>query len=530
MTNPQRKPMLNPAVPGFHPDPSVVRVGADYYLACSSFEYFPGIPLFHSTDAEHWEPIGHVVTRPKQLALTDVPTGGGVWAPTIRHHDGLFWVTVTDAMGRGPLIFTAERPEGPWSDGIVMVGAPGIDHDIAWDSAGACYVTFSGLLLEGPELGKHLGIQQVRIDPHTGEALEAPRSLWSGTGLKFPEAPHLYEIDGTWYLMIAEGGTERGHSISIARGDSPMGPFEGCGRNPVYSHRSTNHPVQNAGHGDLVRTDGGWVVILLGTRPGGMTQAFAPMGRETFATTVTWVDGWPVVDALTLTPDLPPTQLSTTFAPDDDLGLEWLSVRDGDRTWASLDERAGWLTLHGAASRAGSAGSRAGAGADVGADVAARAPIAMDDPGPHFLGRRQQHVISRCAALVDPGPTGVGGLSVRYDEAHHYDIEVGGGVVRARVRLDQVDQTWEVPAPDGPVELWITTTPPIVEGMGLAGMTCDIVRLGFGSGDDRVQVAEMDGRYLTSDTAASFTGRVTGMYAAAGEVAFERFTYEGHHV
>ncbi|RYV50790.1 glycoside hydrolase family 43 protein [Pengzhenrongella frigida] len=501
--------MLNPAVCGFHPDPSVVRVGDDYYLACSSFEYFPGIPLFHSTDAEHWTPIGHVVTRPGQIAVEHVPTGGGVWAPTIRHHDGLFWITVTDAMGRGALIFTAERAEGPWSDGLAMQGAPGIDHDIAWDADGACYVTFSGLNLEGEDIGRHLGIQQVRMDTTTGLALEEPRSLWSGTGLKFPEAPHLYEIDGAWYLMIAEGGTERGHSISIARGDSPTGPFEGCPANPVYSHRSTNHPVQNAGHGDLVRTDTGWVVILLGTRPGGMTQAFAPMGRETFATTLSWVDGWPVVDRFELTADRPPVTVRTTFDAGVDLGLEWLSVRDADRPWATLDARPGWLRLH-------------AADADAGA-------VAMDAERPRFLGRRQQHVTSRCAALVDTGTTGVGGLSVRYDEAHHYDIEVGGGVVLARVRLDQVDQTWAVPAPDGPVELWITTEPPVAAGLGLAGMTCDVVRLGYGTGDDAVEVAAMDGRYLTSDTTASFTGRVTGMYAAAGDVAFEHFTYEGHH-
>ncbi|MEZ0448318.1 glycoside hydrolase family 43 protein [Cellulomonas sp. ICMP 17802] len=496
--------LLNPAVSGFHPDPSVVRVGDDYYLACSSFEYFPGVPLFHSTDAEHWTPIGHVVTRPGQLAIEDVPTGGGAWAPTIRFHDGQFWLTVADAMGRGGLIFTATDPAGEWSDGVVMVGADGIDHDITWDADGTCYVTYSGLLLTGPEFGTHLGIQQVRMDPTTGQALEAPRSLWSGTGLKFPEAPHLYEIDGTWYLMIAEGGTERGHGVSIARGPSPEGPFEGAPVNPVYSHRSTSHPVQNAGHGDLVHTDDGWRMVLLGTRPGGMSQMFAPLGRETFTTRVAWVDGWPVVERFTLTPDLPPVETTTSFA--EPLGLEWLSIRDAERGWLARSD--GRLVI-------------------TAPDDAP--PVAMDAHRPHFLGRRQLHLGSRCAVRVDAS-SGTGGLSVRYDERHHYDVEVSGGRLVARVRLDQLEQTWEAAVPDGPVELWISTTP-VVPGPGLDMpdlATCDLVRLGYGSGADAVELAVVDGRYLTSDVTSSFTGRVTGMYAASGTVAFEGFEYAGH--
>ncbi|WP_426592120.1 family 43 glycosylhydrolase [Cellulomonas sp. McL0617] len=495
--------LLNPAVSGFHPDPSVVRVGDDYYLACSSFEYFPGIPLFHSTDAEHWTPIGHVVTRPGQLALEDVPTGGGAWAPTIRFHDGLFYLTVADAMGRGGLIFTAPDPAGSWSDGVVMIGADGIDHDIAWDDEGTCYVTYSALLLTGPEFGTHLGIQQVRMDPKTGQALEEPRSLWSGTGLKFPEAPHLYEVDGTWYLMIAEGGTERGHGVSIARGPSPEGPFEGAPVNPVYSHRSTSHPVQNAGHGDLVRTDDGWQMVLLGTRPGGMSQMFAPLGRETFTTRVQWVDGWPVVERLELTADLAPVEVRSSFA--EPLGLEWLTIRDAAPTWVARAD--GRLTI--------SAASDAPA-------------VAMDAHRPHFVGRRQQHLASRCSVVVDAS-AGTGGLSVRYDERHHYDIEVSAGLVRARVRLDQIEQTWEAPLPDGPVEVWIATSPVVPSpGADMPDLvTCDLVRLGYGRGADAVELAVVDGRYLTSDVTSSFTGRVTGMYAASGVVSFEGFRYEG---
>lgn len=180
----------NPLIPGFHPDPSVCKVGDDYYLACSSFEYLPGIPVFHSRDLAAWSLIGHVADREGQLDVCDTPTLGGAWAPTLRHHGGRFYCVVTDAHGRGSLIFTAEDPQGPWSNGTVMQGVSGIDPDIAWDEEGTCYITYSGLLLhDGDAPPTHLGIQQVRMDPRTGRALEEPRSLWSGTGLMFPEAP-----------------------------------------------------------------------------------------------------------------------------------------------------------------------------------------------------------------------------------------------------------------------------------------------------------------------------------------------------
>ncbi|MGA9595510.1 MAG: glycoside hydrolase family 43 protein, partial [Acidimicrobiia bacterium] len=208
----------NLIIPGFNPDPSVVKVGADYYLATSSFEYQPGLPIYHSRDLTEWELIGNVIDRPGILE-EGVRTAGGIWAPTIRYHGGRFVLIVTDAMGRGNMVFTADDPAGPWSDPVLLRDIDGIDPDLAWDDDGTCYLTFSGLLLGAGF--QHLGIQQVRIDLETGRALEGPRSLWSGSGLMFPEAPHLYHVGDWWYLMIAEGGTERGHSVSIARSDRP---------------------------------------------------------------------------------------------------------------------------------------------------------------------------------------------------------------------------------------------------------------------------------------------------------------------
>ena len=246
-----------------------------------------------------------------------MPTGGGVWAPTIRHRDGVFYVIVTIAMSpRGCVVFTATDPAGPWSDGTTIDGVGGIDPDLAWDDDGNAYVTYSGLVTFGEDLGKHLGIQQVRVDLEAGKALEEPRSLWSGTGLKFPEAPHVYRRGDHWYLMIAEGGTERGHGVSIARGPSIEGPFESHPGNPVLSARSTSRPIQNTGHADLVETpDGGSALIMLGMRPLGATQAFSPLGRETFITDVAWADGWPAAGAGRCWPRAPASRSRTSTSP-----------------------------------------------------------------------------------------------------------------------------------------------------------------------------------------------------------------------
>jgi beta-xylosidase len=200
----------NPIIPGLHPDPSICRVGDDYYLACSSFEYYPGVPIFHSRDLVHWEQVGNALDRPSQLSLpTTMPSSAGVYAPTLRHHDGRFWLITTNvADGGGTLIVTTTDPAGPWSE-PVWTDVPGIDPDIAWDDEGRCWCTYAG-------------VEQVPIDPETGRVLGSPRRLWSGTpGAQAPEAPHLYHIGDHWYLLIAEGGTERGHAVSIARGLAP---------------------------------------------------------------------------------------------------------------------------------------------------------------------------------------------------------------------------------------------------------------------------------------------------------------------
>ena len=191
------------------------------------------------------------------------------------------------------MLFTATDPAGPWSDGLPIEGITGIDPDLAWDEDGTTYVTYSGLDLTGAEIG-HQGIRQVRIDLATGQATEAPRALWSGTGLQFPEAPHLYRRGEHWYLVHRGRGHRAGPRRERRFGPSPEGPFEPHPANPILSARSTGWAVRrHPGHaGHRVETpDGGSALVLLGMRPCGAARAYSPLGRETFITPVAWEDG-----------------------------------------------------------------------------------------------------------------------------------------------------------------------------------------------------------------------------------------------
>ena len=493
-------PLPNPLIPGFNPDPSILRVGDDYYLATSTFEYLPGVPIYHSRDLINWTLINHVVTRAGQLQLDGVPTGGSAWAPTIRFHDGFYYVAITDAMGRGTLIFTASDPAGDWSDGL-LTDVEGIDPDLAWDADGNCYITFSGLILKGADLGKHLGIQQARIDLTTGKMLEEPRSIWSGTGLMFPEAPHLYKVGDWWYLMIAEGGTERGHSVSIARSKSPEGPWEGCPSNPVLSARSTIRPIQNTGHGDLfIGPDNEWYMVLLGMRTRGMTRAFSSHGRETFITSVKWEDGWPVVAPVHVDETNSHFEFSADFGAvsagefPEDFSQEFISIRRMPQQ--VLTPVNGGLQLTGNG-------------------------LGMDDPAPAFVGRRQRRFDSRVEACVDV--KGIGGLTLRYDEQSHYDIEITPYDIVVRARLYGLTRESSHALPADMACLFIQCVDPV--GGFEAMQTSDQVQLGFvNSIGESAILATFDGRYLSAEVTTSFTGRVYGVYCTQGSVTIRKFS------
>ncbi|MDO4260007.1 MAG: family 43 glycosylhydrolase [Actinomycetaceae bacterium] len=505
--------MSNPIIPGFHPDPSVCRVGNDYYLACSTFEYLPGIPIFHSTDLENFELISHVIVRDGQSGVKGVPTQGGIWAPTIRHHNGKFYLVVPDMMGdgRGNILYTADHPAGPWDDGVVME-VLGIDPDIAWDDEGTCYVTMSGFIFD-EETGTliHQGITQVTLDPTTGKALTPPKRLWSGTGGMFPEAPHLYHIGDYWYLMIAEGGTERGHSVTIARGPAPDGPFTGAAHNPLITARGTDRPAQNTGHGDLVeKADGSWAMVLLGTRPRSMTRAFAPMGRETFCVPVTWIDGWPHAEQVHLGERRPAVERTITFPAEgpgslDAFDGEIIAVRAFPREVADLSARPGWARL-------------IGHGVD------------MTDAHPTFIGIRQCTEAMETEVDLDVS-AGSGGVCLRYDEVNHFVIRTDGTEVTATIHARGLSQSWShsLATPATEVTLRIVADPP-EGGKAVLGASCDRVVAYVRDEGQWVEIAGVDGAFLSSDFAESFTGRVFGAWAEDGQVDVKEIRYVGQDI
>ena len=472
-----------PVIAGFTPDPSICRVGDDYYLAASSFEYFPGVPIFHSRDLLRWEQIGNVLTRPSQLDPVGIGSSEGICAPTLRYHDGRFWMVTTN-INRfldGQLIVHADSPEGPWSEPVHVAGAFGIDPDLAWDDDGNCYLTYTGFAIEGSPAG----IAQARIDPETGTMLADPYPVWPGTGLAHPEGPHLYQVAGIWYLMLAEGGTERGHAVTIARGPAPQGPFTPCPDNPILTHRSTTHPVQNTGHADLVQAaDGSWWAVYLGVRPRGSTPGFHVLGRETFLARVEWRNGWPVVRE----PDQPAIPVDHSFT--DDLSVPALHHR--------------WIS--------------------PGADPATVVNGQTLAPSGLLCARvRDHHWAAQATVDLTHGPAR---FVLRLDDRHWYGLVAGADEITAVAQIGDVQQAvGSVPSPEGLAVLRIEAVDPA--GVGLLGSAVGPDEIVLSAEIDGAvhELGRLDGRYLSTEVAGGFTGRVLGVGAIDGPTKVVRLAY-----
>ncbi len=275
----------NPILAGFHPDPSICRVGEDFYLVTSTFEYFPGLPVYHSRDLVTWEQIGHVLTRDSQVQLPKgAPNCLGIYAPTIRYHEGVYYCIVTNVAPPENINFfvTTTDPAGEWSDPIRLPFG-GIDPSLFFDDDGRVYYT-----------GTDSGVFICEINIETGEAIGEKQYAWNGTGANNPEGPHLYKINDYYYLLMAEGGTELGHMSTIARAKEVFGPYEACPHNPILTNRGTELPIKAIGHADLFTdANDNWWAVCLGNRP--LSYPFRHnMGRETMLVPVVWENGWPV--------------------------------------------------------------------------------------------------------------------------------------------------------------------------------------------------------------------------------------------
>lgn len=487
----------NPVIAGFYPDPSICRCGEDFFLVTSTFEYFPGVPIFHSRDLIHWQSIGHVLTRASQLPLERAKSSQGIYAPTIRRHAGRFYVVTTNVGGGGNFLVSASNPAGPWSEPTWIREAEfGIDPSLFFDEGGKVYYTRQG----GGERG---AIYQAEIDLASGTLVTETRRIWAGTGGAWPEGPHLYKVGGVYYLLISEGGTGYEHSLTVARSSSPWGPFEADPANPILTHRNRKgHPIQATGHGDLLQlANGSWWIVLLGIRPWNASRHH--LGRETFLAPVRWSDaGWPVIHGgtgieLEMQGDgLPdPHPWPVASVRDDfnttELRLDYVLLRNPDPELVSLTARPGYLRVYGSRATLGDLGS------------------------PSFVALRQRQYRAAISARLEFAAADSreeAGLGVRMNEDNHYTLAVGRDSKGPRVRLKarigaEVELLADEELTPGPILLSIDAHPDRYEFFYQA------------SAVDRRSLGTAPTAPLASEVATGFTGVTLGMYATAGRDA-----------
>ncbi|NQX12163.1 family 43 glycosylhydrolase [Microbacteriaceae bacterium VKM Ac-2855] len=469
---------LQPIIPGFYPDPSICRVGDDYYLANSSFEYFPGVPIWHSTDLVQWTQIGHALTRRTQFRAGFSWPSFGVYGLTLRHHDDRFWMITTNFSDfeSGQVLVSTTDPAGEWSDPVFIPGASGIDPDLCWEGD-ACFLTWRTL----DSTAEH-GILQARLDLRTG-ALGEIYPIWQGSGLNAPEGPHLYKVGEFWYLLLAEGGTERGHAVTVARASHPAGPFEACPENPIFTHRSLGHPVQSTGHADLVQTaEGEWAAVYLATRPRGYVPGFHVLGRETFVAGVRWSEGWPVFEE------------ERYEVPVADTGF----VDD----FSSTEFHHRWVVPY---SEPEAVARREGSSGLV---------LPPTDGAIRLLCTRVRDHHWVAEATVESA----GRFCVRIDDRHWYGLHLEDGVVRADVRIGDIrPDLGSRRVSERPLVLRIESVPivaePVLQGHGGP----DDIVLSVVDEDGRHELARIDGRYLSTEVATGFTGRMLALGSCVTE-------------
>lgn len=502
----------NPVIPGFYSDPSICRAGDEYYMVHSSMGYFPGVPIFHSKNLVDWKQIGYVLTRKEQIPLDKAGVTLGIFAPTIRYYDGVFYMITTNITAKGNFYVTAKDPAGEWSDPI-WTDMPGIDPSLFFDD-GKVYITST--VNWGPVPNK--GIHLAEIDIKTGKLISTPRNIWTGTGARYPEGPHLYKKDGLYYLMIAEGGTEYGHKVAIARSKFLDGPYLSNPANPILTHVNANaetSPIQGVGHGDLVQTqDGAWFMVAHAFR---QSHSHQILGRETFLAPVWWgKNAWLVINGDGTVSDrmeaqgLPgPAVVQKTVPQHDDFmdskpGLDWNYLNNPIEANYSLTARKGYLRL-------------------IGADSSL-----AQLPNVTFIGRRQQHFDFTTTTQLEFEPKKTNeeaGLTLFKSNAYHYDLSVknrGGKRILAVTYtvglIRHVEK--EIPLQNGPVQLRVTGTQ-------------DHYSFAYAQANSPFQkIADVDTHFLSSEMAGGFTGVYIGLYASGNgqksqaPADFDWFNYE----
>jgi len=506
---------FNPIVSGFYPDPSICRKGEDYYMVHSSFSYYPGVPILHSRDLVHWQQIGHVLNRPSQLQLDNIRLSGGIYAPDISYNeqDQTFYMITTCVDGIGNFVVKCKDPHAQsWSDPILLPGVRGIDPAFFFDEDGKAYIIHNDGPAGEAEYDGHRAIWLHEYDPETDETF-GERTLLIDGGVdksKKPiwiEGPHIYKINGTYYLMAAEGGTGPDHSEVIFTADHVKGPYTPVKENPILTQRDLpeDRPekVTSVGHADLVQTHAGdWYAVFLGCRPyqGDMYNT----GRETFLLPVEWKNDVPVIlkhgkalPTVVSAPHWKPDTTGISYTPftgnftwtdpftSPTLDQEWIFIRTPEEGW--------WQTGQG----------------ELHLTPSERRITEVTSPA--FIGRRQQHTSFSFSVEIDFKPQNEkeeAGIVCYQNEknliAFTQTLRNGSPAVKVTSVVDGVAQEagyYPVEKAQIPVHLKVD---------GVAGS------YSFHMATERdhwIPVAEsVDATHLSTHKAGGFTGCILGLY------------------
>lgn len=526
----------NPILAGFYPDPSICKAGNDYYIVNSSFAYFPGLPIFHSTDLVNWKQIGHAMDRKEQLDQTNAGVSRGLFAPAITFHNGTFYIVCTLVDKGGNFVITAKDPKGPWSNPAWLPDVNGIDPSIFFDDNGKAYILYNSIPPDNKSLyDGHRTIRMNEFDPVSLKTVGDNKIIVNGgTDIEkkpiWIEGPHIFKKDGWYYLICAEGGTGYDHSEVVFRSKTVEGLYVSYEKNPILTQRQLDpqrkNPITTTGHADFVETpDGKWYAVFLGCRP--YAGNYFNTGRETFMAPVTWTDGWPVItsgnEEVKYTYGLPMPQrtkrvdndFSGNFYFKDDfsdnkLGCRYVFLRNPEDKLYSLSESKGSLTLR------------------------LKPQTISGKQSPAFIGFRQSHLKCYAATEVDfdaASSKEKAGMLIFQNETHYYFL------CKSFEKGEPVVQLYK-PA------VWANDPPELLASAKLSSgkklqlkieAKGDTYAFYYAEKKDKWVLLKdgVDGKFLSTEVAQGFVGSLFALYATsdgkvtASTAGYDWFEYKG---
>jgi len=537
------KTFFNPILAGFYPDPSLCRVGDDYYLVTSTFAYFPGIPVFQSRDLVNWNLVCHVMDRAEQLNLDRQGVSRGLFAPSIRYHNGIFYVTCTLVDIGGNFVVTATSPRGPWSNPVWIPEINGIDPSMFFDGDGRAYILYNSIPPDNkPLYDGHRTIRMYEFDTERLKVIGEERLLVNGgTDIaKKPvwiEAPHIFKRDSIYYLIAAEGGTGDQHSEVVFRSAAVDGPYVPYAGNPILTQRhldpAREAPITSTGHADFVQTESGdWWAVFLGSRPYPPVEGgYYNTGRETFLAPVHWKDNWPIIttgeERVQYSYSYPNRPFAAPAVPyggnftrrddfnDGMLNRDWVFLRTPHEEWYEFRSRKGLVGLK------------------------LRPESCSGDRNPSFLGRRQQHLrgSASTALLFSPDAENEkAGIVVFQNETHFYFLCKSRAGTSFQLQLYASLDTGR-----SATHMRLIASRKITDKENTMALRLKIEARGdtyaflYGYGDRgwRVLKERVDAKFLSTKVAGGFVGCMYGLYATSlGKKArtyayYDWFEYRG---